>query len=99
MVDENSKDRKLKGTEFYSTNLAADVCLLNMVADFYRPQKGSFILPKIIGIHFSFTKKIFSRLVPLTPCDQGIPKSYFTETTREMFLVKNHPSERSFLVR
>ena len=42
MVDENSNDRKLKGTEFYSTNLAADICLSKMVAELLSTAKWHF---------------------------------------------------------
>ena len=42
-------------------NLATDICLLKMASWaflIYRNQQGSFILPKIIGIHFTFITKI-----------------------------------------
>ena len=42
VVDENSNDRKLKGAEFYSTNLAADICLSKMVAELLSTAKWQF---------------------------------------------------------
>ena len=60
MVAENSNDRKLQGTEFHFTNLGADIIVAfrKWQLGFYRIQNGSFILPKIIGIHLSFITKI-----------------------------------------
>ena len=41
-VAENSNDRKVKGTELYSTNLAADICLPKMVAVLLSHPKRQF---------------------------------------------------------
>ena len=41
-VAENSNDRKLQGTEFYSTNLAADIFLPKMVAGLLSHPKRQF---------------------------------------------------------
>ena len=46
MVDENSNDRKLKGTEFYSTNLAANIRLSKMVAELLSTANWQFHTPE-----------------------------------------------------
>ena len=46
MVAENSNDRKLSGTEFYFTNLAADICLPKMVAELLSHPKRQFHPPE-----------------------------------------------------
>ena len=59
VVAENSNDRKLQGMVFYSTNLAADICLPKKVAGLLsHPKRQLLSLPKIIGIHLTFITKI-----------------------------------------
>ena len=79
-VAESSYDRKLKGAEFHSTNLAADVCLAKMLAGFYRTQNDSFMPPKIIGFHFALFRKFSSgALLTKMPSELLSTEQIFTE--------------------
>ena len=77
-VAENSNDRKLYGTELYSTKIAADICLPKMVAGLLSHPKRQFYpsennipgetLPTKTPDELPSTEQIFteiSRLVPL----------------------------------
>ena len=59
-VAENLNDKKLYGTEFCSTKLAADVCLPKMVAGLLSPPKRSFIPPKISWAFFYLQNVVLS---------------------------------------
>ena len=54
-----------------------------MVAEFYRTKNGSFILPKIIGIHFtSITKFPYDILLKKMPGELPSTEQIFAETSR-----------------
>ena len=78
---ENCRER-----EFYFTNLAADHCLPQMVAELLSHPKRQFHppeLPKIIGIHFCFTTKIpGDTLLTKIPAELPSAEQIFTETSR-----------------
>ena len=81
-VAENSNDRKLQGMEIHSTKLGADICLPKVVGELLSCQNGSFVLPKIIGIHFSFITKIpGDTLLTKTPAELPSTEQIFTETS------------------
>ena len=62
-----------------------------MAAGFYRTQNGSFISPKIIGIHFTFTvtkipvDNLLTKVLTELPSIEQI--SLFTETSRLVPLI------------
>ena len=75
--------RKLQGTEFYSTNLAADICLPKMEAGLLSNPKRQFYPSKNNRIHFPFITKIpDDTLVTKTPAELPSTEQIFTETTR-----------------
>ena len=77
-----------KGRNFYFTNFAADICLPKMVAGLLSHQNGSLILPKVIGIHLSFTTKISGdTLLTKMPAESISTEQIFTETRRLVPLV------------
>ena len=54
-----------------------------MVAGFYRTQNGSFISPKLIGIHFTFISKIAGDIsLTKMPAELSSTEKIFTETSR-----------------
>ena len=77
--------------EFYSTNLAADICLTKMVAGLLsHPLNDGFIPPKIICINFAFITKIpGDTLLTKMPAELLSTEQIFTKTSRLVSLTRN----------
>ena len=83
MVAENSNDRKLQGTEFDFTNLAADICLPKIVAELLSHLKWQFYPPEN-NRHSSFLYYEIPGDTLLTKMPAELPSTeqIFTESSR-----------------
>ena len=92
------KDRKLQGTELYSTNFAADIYLPKMVALLFSHPKRQFFPPKIKGVYFTFITKIpGNTLLTKMPAELPSTEQIFTETSR-LVPLNNHINHKVFSI-